>query len=143
MKLKKTLFKLFITLSCGLVFMFIQLEEFFSLDLSFNTASQSSLFFLLTGFHSLHVFLGMLFIYFLYSRILDDFFIMVHEKSILFDVTIWYWHFVDYVWIFLFYILYGYFGQSFLDPVVIISVKRGVSFFQLILSFCRVFTFFF
>lgn len=109
------LYQLIGTLWCGIMFLIIQAEEFLSLNLSFNSGAQSSLFFMLTGFHGLHVFIGMVFILFLYLRIIDGYFIMIREKSILFDITVWYWHFVDYVWIFLFIILYGFFGQSFLD----------------------------
>ena len=105
------MYQLFCTLWCGIMFLFIQVEEFLSLSITFNNGTHGSIFFMLTGFHGLHVILGIIFITTLYIRMLYNKFIFIREKCILFDITVWYWHFVDYVWLFLFFILYGLFGQ--------------------------------
>ena len=105
------MYQLFCTLWCGIMFLFIQVEEFLSLSITFNNGTHGSIFFMLTGFHGLHVILGIIFITTLYIRMLNNKFIFIREKCILFDITVWYWHFVDYVWLFLFFILYGLFGQ--------------------------------
>jgi cytochrome c oxidase subunit 3 len=107
---KKSLYCITATLWCGAMFLFIQQWEFLSIPLTINQACSASLFFILTGFHCLHVILGMLFILNLYYRIIVHKFFVYRQKSILFDITIWYWHFVDYVWIFLFLAVYCYIG---------------------------------
>ena len=72
------------------MFLIVQVEEFISLKLTFNCGSQANIFFMLTGFHGLHVLIGMVFIYFLYARMIDGKYIPVREKHILFDITVWY-----------------------------------------------------
>lgn len=92
------------------MFLYIQKEEFLYISLTINNSIAGSLFYLLTGFHCLHVIIGMIFLIVLFIRLLKNKFILVKQKAILMDVSIWYWHFVDYVWIALFWILYGYLG---------------------------------
>jgi cytochrome c oxidase subunit 3 len=92
------LYNTFCTLWCGFMFLYIQWEEFLTTILTFNNGTYGSIFFMLTGFHGFHVIVGMIFITSVFYRSFYNKYIFILEKSILFDVTIWYWHFVDYVW---------------------------------------------
>lgn len=59
---------------------------------------------MVTGFHGIHVFIGTIFLLVTLKRIdLDHF---VYERHILLEVSSLYWHFVDVIWLFVFYFLY-------------------------------------
>jgi cytochrome c oxidase subunit 3 len=66
-------------------------------------------FFLLTGFHGFHVIIGTIFIIVCYFRHCLGHFSSTRHLG--FEMSIWYWHFVDVVWIFLFLTLYWW-GNS-------------------------------
>ena len=71
----------------------------------FNTAGiMGSSFFVLTGFHGLHVFIGVLLLITALVRALLG--KVTPEKHGFVECTGLYWHFVDIVWVFLFTILY-------------------------------------
>jgi cytochrome c oxidase subunit III len=62
------LFALFITIFLGLLFTSIQLYEYCMTPMTLNDGIYTSLFFLLTGFHGLHVLIGTLFLIVCYYR---------------------------------------------------------------------------
>jgi cytochrome c oxidase subunit 3 len=71
----------------------------------FNTAGiMGSCFFVLTGFHGLHVFIGVILLVISLIRALAGH--VSPAKHGFLDCTGLYWHFVDIVWVFLFTILY-------------------------------------
>lgn len=104
------MYYIFCTIWCGIMFLYIQIEEFLFVELTFNCGSHGSIFFMLTGFHFFHVLLGLVFITTMYCRLLYNWYIPVQEKFILLNITSWYWQFVDYVWIFVYFFLYIVFG---------------------------------
>ena len=63
-------------------------------------------FFMATGFHGLHVIIGTIFLTVCWFRVLKGHFSA--EKHIGFEAAAWYWHFVDVVWLFLFFAVYIY-----------------------------------
>ena len=63
---------------------------------------------MLTGFHGLHVLIGTIFLIVTLIRIYKDHFLI--ERHILLEVSSLYWHFVDIVWLFLFFIVYVWGG---------------------------------
>ena len=67
-----------------------------------------SVFFVATGFHGLHVIVGTLFLLVSLSRIADAQFSSTHHLG--FEASIWYWHFVDVVWLFLYVSIYWWGG---------------------------------
>jgi cytochrome c oxidase subunit III len=73
--------------------------------LTLNSGIYGSTFFMLTGFHGFHVFMGMtmLLIQLLRSVIGKQFTATDHFG---FEASSWYWHFVDVVWVFLFLFVY-------------------------------------
>jgi cytochrome c oxidase subunit 3 len=99
-----TILALFITIALGLIFTFFQVLEYFEAPFSIADSVYGSTFFVATGFHGLHVIIGTLFLAVCLYRILDHHFTQHHHNG--FEASIWYWHFVDYVWIFLFICIY-------------------------------------
>lgn len=92
------------TIFYGIVFSFVQAYEYQVAPFSINDSVFGSLFFMLTGFHGFHVFIGTLFlIVCLYRQINYHF---IRRQHVGLECCIWYWHFVDVVWIFLFIIVY-------------------------------------
>lgn len=97
----------FITIFYGILFLDFQLEEYIFTSFSINRRVYGRVFFMLTGFHGFHVILGLFFLLYWFSRV----FIFVHfsvEQHVSFEITAWYWHFVDVVWLFLFVVVYWY-----------------------------------
>lgn len=100
---------LFITIILGIFFMFCQLYEFIHAPFSINDSVYGSVFFMITGFHGLHVIIGTIFIIVNFFRtVLNHFFVETHLG---FEFAIWYWHFVDVVWIFVFLAVYWWGGN--------------------------------
>lgn len=86
-----------ITIILGVVFLFFQLWEYSCLDFLIRDSRYGSIFFIGTGFHGLHVFIGLLILVFYHQQIRKT-----TWKRSFFDLARWYWHFVDIVWIFLY-----------------------------------------
>jgi cytochrome c oxidase subunit III len=61
-------------------------------------------FFMATGFHGLHVIIGTIFLAVCYFRVRAGHF--TAERHVGFEAAAWYWHFVDVVWLFLFFAVY-------------------------------------
>ncbi len=100
---------LFITIALAIVFLGLQVEEYYHaytvMDLKLTSGTYGTTFFMLTGFHGFHVFLGMtmLLIMWLRSVIKGHF---KHDDCFGFEAASWYWHFVDVVWVGLFLFVY-------------------------------------
>ena len=63
-----------------------------------------STFFMATGFHGAHVIIGTIFLFVCLIRAMKGDF--TPEKHVGFEAAAWYWHFVDVVWLFLFFAVY-------------------------------------
>jgi cytochrome c oxidase subunit III len=61
-------------------------------------------FFMATGFHGFHVIIGTIFLAVCYFRVRAGHF--TAERHVGFEAAAWYWHFVDVVWLFLFFAVY-------------------------------------
>jgi len=92
------------TIFCGVVFLFIQREEYCEAVLRFNDGIFGSLFYILTGFHGLHVIIGVVFLIVCLFRQRAKHF--TPRQHLGYEAAILYWHFVDLVWLFLFYVVY-------------------------------------
>ncbi len=94
-----------ITAAMGAIFLVGQLYEYFHLEFGLKTNLFASTFYVLTGFHGLHVAFGLV----LMLAVLWRSFKQGHyssEKHFGVEAAEIYWHFVDVVWIFLFLLLY-------------------------------------
>ena len=99
---------LIITLLLGLVFLVVQgveyVEAWNHLGLTLQAGIYGSTFFMLTGFHGLHVTIGAIVLAVLLVRVLKGHFSA--DNHFAFEAGAWYWHFVDVVWIGLFLFVY-------------------------------------
>jgi len=94
------------TIALGLAFLAVQISEYSSLPFGIDDSVYGSLFFLITGFHGIHVCIGMIFIIIQYCRLQAGQFTRNHHIG--FSMAIWYWHFVDIIWILVWLLLYYY-----------------------------------
>lgn len=104
-----TLFWMSLALVFGFVFLGIQVIEWADLMHEGFTITDGAIgtsFYLLTGFHGLHVIIGAIFITVVTFRIAFNHF--TPNKHFAMTAAGWYWHFVDVVWIGLVVVLYLY-----------------------------------
>jgi cytochrome c oxidase subunit III len=107
---KRGILKLFLaaTFLLGFVFVFLQGEEYIEaykeLNLKLSTGIYGSTFFMLTGFHGLHVTIGAIMLTVIWLRVMKGHF--TPERHFAFEAVAWYWHFVDVVWLGLFIFVY-------------------------------------
>ena len=98
-----------ITVALGVAFLCLQYLEYYEAyaeyGLTLNSGAYGTTFFMLTGFHGFHVFLGatMLLIMWLRAHLAGHF---QPEDHFGFEAASWYWHFVDVVWVCLFLFVY-------------------------------------
>ena len=97
-----------ITVILGVIFLFLQAEEYVhayrEMGLTLSAGVYGNTFFLLTGFHGLHVTIGTLMLFVMLIRVIKGHF--SPERHFAFQATSWYWHFVDVVWLGLFFFVY-------------------------------------
>ena len=97
-----------ITVLLGIFFLFLQVEEYIhaytEMGLTLNAGIYGSLFFMLTGFHGMHVTMGTIMLLIMFLRILKGHF--SKENHFAYEAAAWYWHFVDVVWLFLYVCVY-------------------------------------
>ena len=96
------------TILLGLTFLSLQAYEYVhayqELNLKLTTGIYGTTFFMLTGFHGLHVTLGATMLIVILFRVLAGHFKPEHHFA--FEAVAWYWHFVDVVWLLLFIFVY-------------------------------------
>ena len=94
----------------GFFFLCFQMYEYSHAYFGFTDGIYSSTFYMATGFHGFHVFVGTIFLAVCWYRAAKGHF--TAEKHFGFEAAAWYWHFVDVVWLFLFVAVYwwGSFG---------------------------------
>jgi cytochrome c oxidase subunit 3 len=79
-------------------------EAYRDMGLRLSTGIYGSTFFMLTGFHGLHVTIGAIMLMIIWFRVLRGHF--TPNKHFAFEAVAWYWHFVDVVWLGLFIFVY-------------------------------------
>jgi cytochrome c oxidase subunit 3 len=96
------------TVALGVLFLFIQgyeyLHAYQDLGLTLGSGIYGSTFFMLTGFHGLHVTLGAIMLLVITIRCARGHFSKKNHFG--FEAVAWYWHFVDVVWLGLFIFVY-------------------------------------
>ena len=96
------------TVALGCAFLFFQVEEYMEayqhLNLTMESGIYGSTFFMLTGFHGMHVTLGTLMLFVITLRLAKGHF--TADSHFGFEGVAWYWHFVDVVWLGLFVFVY-------------------------------------
>jgi len=105
---KKLTTMLGVTILLGLIFLVLQVEEYIhayqEMNLTLDAGIYGNTFFMLTGFHGMHVTLGTIMLIVMFFRVLKGHF--TPENHFAFQAASWYWHFVDVVWVGLFIFVY-------------------------------------
>jgi len=105
---KQLLIWLGATILLGASFLWFQAHEYIEaytkLNLTLGTGVYGSTFFMLTGFHGMHVTLGAIMLSVIWLRCASGHFTKDHHFA--FEAVAWYWHFVDVVWLGLFVFVY-------------------------------------
>jgi cytochrome c oxidase subunit 3 len=98
-----------ITVLLGMIFVCLQIAEYYEayahFGLTLNSGIYGSTFFMLTGFHGFHVFMGMTMLLIQWLRSVKGGHFTA-EDHFGFEASSWYWHFVDVVWVMLFLFVY-------------------------------------
>ncbi len=93
-----------VTLVLGVVFLIGQVYDYSTLHFTIRDGVYGSTFFTLTGFHGAHVFGGAMYLFIVLIRSMSGQFSKSHHAAV--EGAAMYWHFVDVVWIALFFTLY-------------------------------------
>jgi heme/copper-type cytochrome/quinol oxidase subunit 3 len=101
---KEAVFGLVLTILLAIVFTGFQAFEYVSAAFSISDGIFGSTFFMATGFHGFHVFVGTVFLAVCLVRLLFNHFTVEHHFG--FEAAAFYWHFVDIVWLFLYVAIY-------------------------------------
>ncbi len=104
----RTIAFMWLTVALGFIFLLVQGYEYShaysDLNLKLSSGAYGSTFFMLTGFHGFHVFVGMLMLLFITLRLQRGHF--TPQRHFGFEGAAWYWHFVDVVWLGLYIVVY-------------------------------------
>ena len=98
---------LVLTLLLGGTFLFVQINEYVNLTqegLTPSVLAQGSVFYGLTGLHGAHVFIGLLLLLFATIRAFRGHFTPEEHRGV--EVPGIYWHFVDVMWILVYFTVY-------------------------------------
>jgi cytochrome c oxidase subunit 3 len=92
------------TLLLAVLFTYFQAIEYVSLPFNISDGIYGSCFYMTTGFHGFHVFVGTIAILVSFIRLVKNHFTTTQHLGL--ESSIWYWHFVNVVWLFLFISVY-------------------------------------
>ncbi|MDJ0906375.1 MAG: cytochrome c oxidase subunit 3 [Woeseiaceae bacterium] len=97
-----------LTFILGFIFVYMQAVEYVhayqDLNLRLDSGIYGSTFFMLTGFHGMHVTIGAIMLTIIWLRVIRGHF--TPDNHFAFEATAWYWHFVDAVWVGLYVFVY-------------------------------------
>jgi len=103
-----SILSLIVTVVLAAIFTGFQVLEYQEAPFTISDGIYGSTFYLATGFHGFHVFVGTLFLLVCLIRLIQSHFTKKHHFG--FEAAAWYWHFVDVVWLFLFVSIYWWGG---------------------------------
>ncbi len=107
---RRNILKIFLaaTFLLGFIFVYLQAVEYMhaynEMNLKLTTGVYGSTFYLLTGFHGMHVTLGAIMLTIIWLRTMKGHF--TPSNHFAFEAVAWYWHFVDVVWVGLYVFVY-------------------------------------
>nr|YP_009441348.1 cytochrome c oxidase subunit 3 [Lympha mucosa]ATN23357.1 cytochrome c oxidase subunit 3 [Lympha mucosa] len=96
------------TVILAIIFTSFQIFEYNMADFRLSDGIYGSTFYMATGFHGFHVFVGTLFLLVCLVRVFK--YQLTKQHHFGFEAAAWYWHFVDVVWLFLFVTIYWWGG---------------------------------
>lgn len=97
------------TIILAVAFTGFQWFEYDHASFTMSDGIYGSCFYMATGFHGFHVFVGTCFLIVCLVRLIRHHFTREHHYG--FEAAAWYWHFVDVVWLFLFVAVYWWGGN--------------------------------
>ncbi|HEX6237374.1 MAG TPA: heme-copper oxidase subunit III [Acidimicrobiales bacterium] len=89
-----------VTFALGGLFLANQIREFLTLDFSISTHAYGSIYYLMTGFHGLHVAAGLVLLLIGFAMVVNAG--TLERRTPAVESVTYYWHFVDVVWVGLF-----------------------------------------
>jgi cytochrome c oxidase subunit III len=95
---------LVLTVLLGCLFSYVQFYEYMHAPFGFSESIYGATFYMATGFHGFHVLIGTIFLLVCLVRAINGGFTPTQHFG--FEAAAWYWHFVDVVWLFLFFSIY-------------------------------------
>jgi cytochrome c oxidase subunit 3 len=101
---------LLVTILLALIFTACQGFEYVEASFTISDGVYGTTFYVTTGLHGLHVLIGTIFLVVCFFRHRKGHFLPNHHIGYL--SAIWYWHFVDVVWLFLYLFIYCWGGYS-------------------------------
>ena len=101
---RHAIISLILTLVFATLFTMLQVFEYQNAPFSISDGIYGSCFFMLTGFHGAHVAVGTIALLVSLIRLILHH--LTNTQHLGFEAAIWYWHFVDVVWLFLFVSVY-------------------------------------
>ncbi|MBN8736399.1 MAG: cytochrome c oxidase subunit 3 [Xanthomonadales bacterium] len=105
---KKLIGFLGLTILLGITFLCCQAYEYWEsyvhLNMTLHSGIYGATFYILTGFHGLHVTLGTIMLIVMWLRSVRGHF--TPQNHFAFEAVSWYWHFVDVIWLCLFLFVY-------------------------------------
>lgn len=93
-----------LTAALGMIFLVGQVIEWCNMPFSLDAGLAGATFYLLTGFHGLHVLTGVILLLYMYFRSLTPGNYNAGHQGV--SAVSLFWHFVDIIWIILFLLLY-------------------------------------
>ena len=106
---KQAVVSLLLTIILAIVFTILQVLEYCEAAFTISDSVFGSCFYMATGFHGFHVFIGTVCLLVSLIRLVLNHFTETHHFG--FESAAWYWHFVDVVWLFLFIAIYWWGGS--------------------------------
>ena len=106
---QQAIVSLLLTIGLAVLFTFLQVLEYCDSLFSISDSVFGSCFYMSTGFHGFHVFIGTICLVVSLVRLVFNHFTSTHHFG--FEAAAWYWHFVDVVWLFLFISVYWWGGS--------------------------------
>nr|AKM70187.1 cytochrome oxidase subunit III [Chaitophorus saliniger] len=103
-KKKNTMLFMNLTIILSLYFLILQMIEYKQATFTFSDSIFGSSFYMATGFHGLHVIIGTMFLMLNLMRMKNLHLSFIHHIS--FELSAWYWHFIDIIWLFLYMTFY-------------------------------------
>nr|YP_009402606.1 cytochrome c oxidase subunit 3 [Sheathia arcuata]ARX95746.1 cytochrome c oxidase subunit 3 [Sheathia arcuata] len=104
----QSVISLVFTIILAIIFTGFQIFEYNMAEFRLSDGIYGSTFYMATGFHGFHVFIGTLFLFVCLIRLLK--YQLTQQHHFGFEAAAWYWHFVDVVWLFLFVSIYWWGG---------------------------------
>ena len=93
-----------LTFLLGCSFLFIQINEYANIGFAPQDGAQQTIFFSLTGLHGAHVFIGLLLLLFVTIRAFKGHYSPEEHRGV--EVPGIYWHFVDIMWLVVYFTVY-------------------------------------